>query len=183
MSARDIFAPMKSIVSQGLAKAGIIKQGVDQKIARHKFLKTAPVPREEMSDVLCNWIDKVGALHRKRMRKWSIDWLIENPDKEIAENDYVALLTNPNGEVGIVTQPALFAMFPDLCKTAVREYVQSIEDYPEAGPTRESRIAEMERLDSEIAALEAEEAELLGEIDGIRNQLGSVDRRPRKQRK
>ncbi len=180
MSLLDLFTPAKKSVEQATAKVGKIRQLGEEKRQRREDLKSLAPPKSELCDNLCNLVDIQGNAHRARMRREVLNWLIVNPDKTLGEDDYVSLLCNPHGTTNTAYQPALFMILADQIKGAIRDMIDSLPDYPATGPARAERETELAKLDTEIAALEGQEVELLDEVSRLGSQLQGLGRPRRK---
>ena len=133
---------------------------------RLEDLKTLARPRDEVADLVCARIDEIAGLHPARFAH-SLQALIHRPmDQPCSDADDegtcsqvpVATTTGHNQAVPTAktVERALFFLLNDQIKAGVRKAVAEMP-YPDAvGPSMPDRLKEIARVESEIAATQAQ---------------------------
>lgn len=128
---------------------------------RRELLEVQPMPRSELADLVCDWVDQEAAVFPQRLRM-GVDALIRNPMLEITGRPcHLLQSTGGSYQTDKIPPENLLYLMSDQIKARLRDAVAEM-DYPEdVGPPRAERPGMMKKLDDEIAKLENSEGQLL----------------------
>ena len=165
MAAFDFLGLKKSIADIGV-QAHTLRADLEAAKRERDEIAAAPVPRSELADVLCQWVDKLGEQYPAHLvnaaRHLRDDAERDPMDRAIPP----ALLTaNPGGSDQVIRPAALCYLLNDAIKDGMRRAAADMP-YPAAeGLPRAERQKKLEALDKRIAKLEGELMELHRQAD------------------
>lgn len=157
---------VKKWVSGVKGNLGELREKKTKLAKRIEDLKTLARPRAEVTDLVCARIDEIAALHPARFA-CSLHDLIHQPmnqphpdadDEGTCSRIPVATTTGHNMAVPTAktVERALFFLLNDQIKAGVRKAIAEMP-YPDAvGPGMADRLKEISRVESELAATEAQ---------------------------
>lgn len=160
------FNDIKKFVSGVKGNLGELREKKAKLEKRAEDLKTLARPRDEVADLVCARIDEIAGLHPARFAH-SLQALIHQPlDQPHPDADdegtasQIRVLTTTGHNMGAATtktvERALFFLLNDQVKAGVRKAIAEMP-YPDAvGPPMPDRLKEIARVESEIAAIQAQ---------------------------
>jgi len=155
------FIKLKKTVSELGSAIKKHRAQIEELKQQRELLEIQPMPRDELANLVCQWVDQESAVFPKRLRM-GVDALIRSPMLEITGRP-CHLLQSTGGQYQtdkIPPENLLYLMGNEI-KARLRDAVAEME-YPEdVGPPRAERPALMKKLDAQIAKLEEEEDKLL----------------------
>lgn len=142
---------------------------------RREDLLTLPLPPDDVADLLCQLVERSAAQYPMRIRQ-KYEFLLRKPLMEVGSpglQQFHPLL--PAEGLNIPMAPDLEAaicfMFLPQVKDGIRRAVTAM-GYVH-GPKKSERVAELAKIETRIAELEASEKEMLTELEALRSELNS----------
>ena len=156
------FLKIKQTVQTLADELANLRAQIETKKQRFEFLTSAPQAPEDRADQIDARIDAAGAEWPERLRA-QLEPLQRKPLREVDAKAFplLAITGKPDTIANFAhLEAAMFALFGDQIKRAVRERIMSW-DATGCGPRLAERKAEIAKLDEEIAVLERREAQLI----------------------
>lgn len=156
------FVKMKSNLQAFGKEVEQLQARIEEKRQERQRIELSPLPRQDLADMLDEWIDQEAAQFLPNLRA-GIDFMVRKPNLETIGHN-LGLLEIGSGGIriqGQIPTRNLCFLLRDTLKSGFRIAVEQME-YPDdqIGPPRAKRPAMLAKLDSEITALEQKEREL-----------------------
>lgn len=179
----DFSSIKKSIASIG-SEATKLRTELEKARREREELAAAPITREELTDALCDWIDRIGESYPRHLVSTVShirDHAEINPQSLTVPP---ALLTVHGGGSSPQVQPAaLCFLLADVLKDGMRRAVEALP-YPTApGLPRAEKVEKLAALDKQIAKLEADLLELRNDAEAAGVSLRDLPPIPAKAKK
>ncbi|MCA9970649.1 MAG: hypothetical protein KC425_10565 [Anaerolineales bacterium] len=165
MAAFDFLGLKKSIADIG-SQAASLRDQLEAAKQEREEAAAAPVPRSELADALCQWVDKIGEQYPAHLVNAARD-LRDNAERDPMNRAMPpALLTvNPGGSDQAIRPAVLCYLLNDAIKDGMRRAADEMPYPAPEGLPRAERLKKLEALDKKIAKLEGELLDLLREAD------------------
>jgi hypothetical protein len=137
--------------------------GIEERKRRREDLQALPLPRDDVLELLAEYAAACRRRHGAELRRNLQDAL---PRVMAMPEHSIGLISLTRGDL---SEGTLLALFGPAVLDVLRAEIETW-DWPEAGPSRAERRAEIERLDGEIDELERQLDELRREalLAGVR---------------
>lgn len=173
MAVFDFLGLKKSIADIGV-QAHTLRADLEAAKRERDEIAAAPVPRSELADVLCQWVDKIGDEYPASLAN-AVRHLRDDAEADpMTRISAPALLTCSGAGSDQVIRPAVLCyLLNDAIKDGMRRAVEEMP-YPAAeGLPRAERLKKLEALDKRIAKLEDDLLELHRQADAAGIKLQS----------
>ncbi len=147
----------------------LLKKDIERLKRRREDLHALPVPRKELADAYCRWIDERAKIFPGKVAA-SLSFFVKHPlalagsvAGEFTQssvggqkaNSFVFATDRP--DMTGISEAGILYIDLDQAKKRFRHAIEVDMDYPdEVGPPMAERLAEIKRLDAKIMELEAE---------------------------
>ena len=165
MAAFDFLGLKKSIADIG-SQAASLRDQLEAAKREREEVAAAPVPRSELADVLCQWVDKIGDEYPANLVN-AVRHLRDDAEVDpMTRIGAPALLTCSGAGSDQVIRPAVLCyLLNDAIKDGMRRAADEMPYPAPEGLPRAERLKKLEALDKKIAKLEGELLDLLREAD------------------
>jgi cell division protein FtsB len=166
---------IRSTLADARKECNNLRSRIESNRLRIEDLKSLPPPREELADLIAQFVDDAGKLYPQKLAA-SLQHFIRNPT-ECHKPQYrncgdlhgdLRILTVTEHANGTPThstvETALLCLLGDQLKASVRKVVQEMEYPAIVGPAMPKRMSEIDRLTKENVELKAKLQEMEQEL-------------------
>lgn len=171
----SIFAKIKGALGAATDELATIRAKLETLRQRREYLQVAPLPREDVTAAVVARVDRLAADYPRQLSRYLNGTNITTTRHEKLGRlaDFVRPLhlvaasgTTNSTTAAQFSEAALCYLLGDTLKARLQAALAEADlDWPaEVGPPAAQRTAELQTLEQQIAALEAEERELLTQL-------------------
>lgn len=182
----SIFSDLMSGITGMRTDLGTLRAQRGELQRQREDLRALPVPRSELADVVCRWVDRRGK-HYVAGLPLALDYFIRHPEELYQDKAGVAggselhvplmsAMTRggyADREKGLVydvpIEAGLFYLLGEHVKKSIRQAIEKDMSYPElVGPPRAQRKAKLSELDAGIKKLDEQIEEIESALAAVK---------------
>jgi hypothetical protein len=166
------FAKIRQAVTSVAGELAKLRGEREQLFQARETLEGQPACREDLLQLLDDWIARQGADFPARLesglnyyRRHPLASLPENPKAAATPVGVLTAVRDPNAMATLQTlEASLFFVLRDQIRSGVRQAVETM-DFTAAGPPRAERIETIKAIDARIDELDSQEKELIEQAE------------------
>jgi hypothetical protein len=173
LSFADILGLFRTHTDKFRADLTKVREQLEHARRRREDLQVLPPPPAEVCDRLLAILDRRAAEYQRTimLRVKGLAGECAKPDDSQGLQMSMQLVQNPAAFSGWEMEGLLVFMFRDEIRAGMLKAIQAMG--LKHGPTMRERAAELEKLDAQIAELEASDQRMVDELDAIRAKAAS----------